>query len=81
MSVPGEELELVLLEVALYLSAILPQELGHWTACCSTSKLGGHTTTCVNLFIGFDLCHVSPQAVLVVLVYTVGEGVLQQPVG
>ena len=35
---------------------------------------------CVHLFIGFDLRHVPPQAVLVILVDAVGEGVLQLPV-
>ena len=35
---------------------------------------------CVNLFIGFDLSHAPPQAVLVILVDTVGEGDLQEPV-
>ena len=37
-----------------------------------------HRLPCVNLFVGFDLSHAPPKAVLVILVDAVGEGVLQE---
>ena len=45
------------------------------------TKEATHRLPCVNLFIGFDLSHAPPKAVLVILVDAVGEGVLQEPDG
>ena len=43
------------------------------------TKQANHRLPCVNLFIGFDLSHAPPKAVLVILVDAFGEGVLQEP--